>query len=483
MKISRIIALFFLCLPVFIMFSCTSENKKSKELKNSSTLEKVSRDLNNIRQEGKLKVLTVYSGTSYFLYRGEPMGFEYELLERFADYLDVELELFISDDIDSLIYELEEGNYDLVAHGLTITSDRQDVVNFSDYLFLTHQVLVQKKPDDWLTMHWSKLESSLVHDAIELIGDTVSVRHNTSYFDRLLNLSEEIGGEIHIDTLLGNVSTNRIIQMVVDGRVKYTVADNHLAAIYTSYYPILDIEVPISFSQRIAWALPKDAPHLLDTLNLWLDEMKKHTDYHVIYNKYFENKRSFRKRIQSDFFSPNENKISRYDDLIRENAEKLGWDWRLLASLIYQESHFDPKAKSWAGARGLMQVMPATARELGIKNREDPRQNLEGGTKYLMNISERFSTIPDSVEQIKFVMAAYNCGYNHVEDGQRLADKRGLDDKRWDENVNNMILELSYPENYNDPVVRFGYVKGIEPSTYVQQIFERYEHYKRFIKL
>jgi membrane-bound lytic murein transglycosylase F len=391
------------------------------------------------------------------------------------------LELIISNDIDSLFNELNRGDADIVAHTLTITSQRQKEVNFTNYLYLTNQVLVQKKPDNWRKMKWSSVNKTLIHDAIELIQDTVSVRKNTSYSQRLNNLSKEIGGQIVIDTLPGSLATDEIIKMVVDGKIKYTVADKNIASINASYYPILNIDVPISFSQRIAWAVRFNSPELLEAANKWLAEFKKEVDYNVIFNKYFKNTRSFRKRIKSDFYSLNNNKISKYDDLIKKNVENTGWDWRLIASLIYQESQFDPHAKSWAGAHGLMQIMPATAKALGVKNRSDPEQVVKGGVKYLNQIWTRFDTVEDSIQRIKFTMAAYNCGPYHVIDAQNLAAQRNLDPNLWDDNVEDIILELSYPKNYNEPVVKYGYVRGIEPYTYVEQIFERYNHYKQFI--
>lgn len=464
---------------LLIFFSCKPESAK-KEVNTLSP--PVKRDLTEIKKDGKLRALTTYSGTSYFLYRGKPMGFEYELLERFADYLGLELEIYVSDNIDSLIYALNSGNIDLVAHGLTITSERKETVNFTDYLYLTHQVLVQKKPDKWRSMNWSALQASLVKDAIELIGDTVSVRHNSSYYERLQNLSSEIGGKIVIDTLPGELSTDEIIKMVVDGEIKYTVADNNIASINASFYPVLDIEVPISFSQRIAWAVRSSSPSLLNAANEWIKAMKKEVDYYVIYNKYFKNERSFRKRIQSEFYSLNNNRISRYDDLIKKHASKIGWDWKFLASVIYQESRFNPEASSWAGARGLMQLMPSTAKSMGVKNRASPSQSIKGGTEYLEKIWGEFETVEDSIQRIKFTLASYNCGYYHVQDARELAKKRNLDENIWDDNVEKMILELSYPKSYNDPVVKYGYVRGIEPYTYVQQIFERYDHYRQFIE-
>ena len=203
----------------------------------------------------------------------------------------------------------------------------------------------------------------------------------------------------------------------------------------------------------------------------------------MIYNKYFKNKRDFKKRTKSEFYSINSNKISVYDALIKKETEKLDWDWRLLASLIYQESGFDPKAKSWTGARGLMQVMPATAKELGIKNSTDPEQNITGGTQYLKNLWNKFEEATDSIQRQKLTIASYNCGYYHVLDAQKLASKRGLDKNKWDDNVANVILDLSHKKHFSDPVVKYGYVRGTEPYNYVEQIYDRYQHYREFIYL
>ena len=475
----KIISFGFLCISM-LFFSCNFDSKQEDNKKNTkSTFE---RDLKEILKDGKLRVSTTYSGTSYFLYRGSPKGFEYELLERFAEYLNVELEIIVANDINNLIPNLNNGKVDLIAHGLTITSERKEKIFFSDYIYLSHQVLVQKKPDNWRKMKWSSLERSLIHDPIELINDTVSIREETSYMHRINNLSAEIGGKIVIDTLHGSITTDEIIKMVVDGKIKYTVADDNIAKIVSSYYPILDIDVPISFSQRNAWATRHTSPLLLEELNKWLKEFKKEIDYYVIYDKYFENKRDFRRRTKSEFYSINGNAISKYDELIKKESQKIGWDWRLVSSLIYQESRFDPNSKSWAGAGGLMQIMPETAKELGIKNRKDPTESVVGGTKYLSIIWERFDGIEDSIQRKKFTMASYNCGHSHVLDAQRLANKKGLDSTKWDDNVEKTILELSLQKNYNDPVVKYGYVRGIEPYNYVRQIYERYDHYKKFIK-
>ncbi|RIJ48538.1 lytic transglycosylase F [Maribellus luteus] len=469
--------LFFILLLALTSCGLFRDRKagKEKELK-------LKHDLPQILDDGVLKVITSYSGTSYFLYKGQPMGYEYDLLKRFARHLGVELNIIVSNNLDTMFYQLGEGNVDLIAHGLTITNERKKKVTFSDYLYLTHQVLVQRKPENYRKMKWSEVQASLVHDAIELIGDTVSVSANTSYFSRLANLSEEIGGEIHIDTLPGDLSTDKIIEMVANGEIKYTVADNNIASINASYYPELDIRVPISFSQRMAWALRPQSKELEKALNEWINEMKDGVEYYVIYNKYFKNERDFRRRENSDFYSLNNNRVSAYDELIQASADTLGWDWRLMAAMVFQESKFNPELESWAGAKGLMQLMPGTAERFGVKDRTDPVQSMDAATKILELLWGRFEEIPDSVQRIKFTMAAYNCGYGHVEDARNLAKLDKLDPDAWDKNVEESILKLSYPENYNKSVVKYGYVRGVEPYTYVKEVFARYENYTLFLE-
>ena len=474
-----------------LLFSCTSDNsvendfnieepKKTKD--KSIILPKVDHDLDDILKEGKLRVSMVYSETSYFLYKGLEMGFEYELLERFAKDLGVELEIVVEKNIDSLIPHLNDGAVDLMAFALTVTKEREKYVDFAEHVSLTHQVLVQKKPDNWRKISRHNIERHLINDPIELIGKKVSIRRNTAYMTRIQNLSEEIGGDILIDTIKGEYSTSEIIQMVIDGEKKYTIADDEIAKVIASYNPIIDISVPISFSIRNAWSTRFSSPDLHKRLNKWLKKFKKEVDYFVIYNKYFKTPRDYKRRVKSDFYSLKTDKISPYDAIIKSNAKRILWDWRLLASLVYQESRFDPHAKSWVGAGGLMQIMPATGRELGLKDPHDPSQSLHAGTKYLHKIWENYDDVPDSIQRIKFTIASYNCGPGHVADARRLAEELNLDKNVWDDNVEKMILSLTYSRFYQNKVVRYGHVRGIEPYHYVRQIFERYDHYCDFIK-
>lgn len=472
-------ATLILSLFSLILVNCKSKNKELDSVEDKTNL--IHKDFGDIKKDGKLRALLAYSSTSYFLYKGRPMGYEYELLKRLAEHFDLELEITVSEDLNSLLSELNQGTVDIVAYGLAITAERKKKATFTDYLYLTNQVLVQRKPAKWRNLTLDNIRKKLVLNPIHLINDTVSVRYNSSYFYRLQNLSKEIGGSIIIDTLKGKLATSEIIKMVADGEIKYTLADKNLAQINASFYPILDVSVPVSFSQRIAWAVNKNSKELLGKINQWIEKEKKKNDYYVIYNKYFKNKRNFNRRVKSEFYSITNNQISKYDGLIKKNAKKLGWDWRLLASLVYQESRFNQEANSWTGAEGLMQLMPNTAEELGIENRLNPIENINAGSKYLKSIYENFEEITDTIQRIKFTMGAYNSGYYHIMDARKLAKLNKLNPNVWDRNVNEMLLELTYPKNYNHPSINYGYVNGIEPYNYVNQIFERYDHYVNFI--
>jgi membrane-bound lytic murein transglycosylase F len=174
-------------------------------------------------------------------------------------------------------------------------------------------------------------------------------------------------------------------------------------------------------------------------------------------------------------------RLSEYDDLFRREVGQLGWDWRLLASLAYQESQFLPTARSWAGAQGLLQLMPGTARVLGVRNRYDPEENVSGGVRFLVDLTARWTPlIADPDERLRFILASYNVGPGHVDDARRLTEKYGGDSHVW-ENVAYWLLQKSKREVYTDPVVRHGFARGLEPVTYVAKILERYEHYRQFV--
>ena len=472
----------YFILVTFLLFSCSKQPNNKEKIQNSKSTKTIKRDLKQIQKSGVLKAITTYSPTGYFLYRGQTLGFEYEMLNKFANKLGVRLEIVLASDVDSLIAMLNQGKGDIISTGYTITAERKKQIDFTNPYLITHQTLIQKKPANWRKLTLDNIKKQVITDVVDLIGDTVSVRKETSFYYQLANLSQTLGDTIYINILPGALTVEETIKMVNDGEIKYTIADDNIASIHKSYYPDLYVETPISLSQRIAWAVRKNSNDLLKELNYSLNNYKKSTEYNVIYNKYFKNRRTFNKIISSEYYTETTGKISKYDDLVKKYANTYGWDWRLVKSVIYQESMFDPNNKSWTGAEGLMQIMPATAKELGINDVTDPDQNIKGGLKYLKNMYNYWSSVPDSIQRIKFALASYNCGYGHVIDAKSLAKKYKNDTLNWDNGVDEFILKLSKPKYYHDPIVRSGYVRGSEPYNYVNEIFERYQHYKDFVE-
>ena len=218
------------------------------------------------------------------------------------------------------------------------------------------------------------------------------------------------------------------------------------------------------------------SPLLAKAIDTWASDTKRRTSFAAITKRYFE-----LSKVQEDTTVPTvkNGHISPYDALFRKYAPLLGWDWQLLASIAYQESKFDPHVVSWAGAEGLMGIMPNTARQLGVTPHElkDPAVGIRTGVDCLRRFRQGFSEITDPNEKIKFTLAAYNAGIGHVYDAQRLARKYGKDPTRWDGHVAEYIRLKNDPEYYNDPVCKHGYLRGQETYQYVQEIIYRYHYY------
>ena len=439
-------------------------------------------DLDQIKERGYLIALMDNSSTGLFIYKGKTMGYEYELLRRYCDEEGIELRIEITQNLEEAFNKLNTGLGDVMAYNLTVTKERKKRIAFTHYHNLQSQVLIQRKPDNWRDLKYHEIEAELLRNPIELIGKEVVVRPHSSYYDRLVNLSDEIGGDIIITPGDYQVETEELIRLVAEGKITYTVAEGDIARVNSTYYRNLDIKTPISFPQQIAWGVRKNSPQLLESLNQWINEMRKKADYYVIYDKYFKSSKASLARSRSEYFSlGGNNSISPYDSLIKLSAIELGWDWRLLAAQVYQESKFNRRAKSWAGAIGLMQVLPRTASEYNVKNLRDPAKNMYAGTQHLLWLQKLWTRdIPIEEDRIKFTLASYNVGRGHVLDAIRLAKKYNQDTVRWS-SIREFLLKKSYKKYYTDPVVEFGYCRGMEPVEYVDEIFSIYSNYKAII--
>jgi membrane-bound lytic murein transglycosylase F len=464
---------------VFLILAAPSCRQTPADEASFATEPRVTIDLEDIRKRGYIEALVDNTSVSYFIYKGGPMGYEYELLKRLADYLKVDLKIKIISGIEEAFDLLNKGQGDILAFPLTVTTDRQHYAAFTNTFFNTWQVLVQKKPANWRMQPPQVVEKKLIRNPVQLIGKEIYVVKGSSFKKRLENLSQEIGGLIIIQEDSAQAETESLIRKVATGEIKYTVTDQTLAMVNYLYYPNLDINTVVSLPQQIAWAMRKNSPKLLEATNEWLGQIKKSALFQVIFNKYFDSPRSSLVRVSSDYSSLGGNKLSPFDDQIKEGAKTLGWDWRLLASVVYQESNFDPKVESWVGAIGLMQVMPVTGKHFGFNDLWDPNQNILAGVRFLKYLDKQWAyTVSDPDERLKFVLASYNVGHSHVLDARNLAKKYGKNPVKWNGEVEYMLLQKSNPKYYRDPVVVSGYCRCDGPVSYVKDVLERFEEYK-----
>jgi membrane-bound lytic murein transglycosylase F len=471
----RVLFRFLIFLSIFTLSQCKQGGEKLPFLPDPS----IELDLAAIKKRGYLEAIIDNNSISYFIYRGTPMGYEYELLQQLCKSLKVKLKIKVISGIDEAIDQLNKGGGDILAFPLTITKERTNYLSFTQPHYTTHQVLVQKKPANWRMQSPAIIEKRLIRNPLDLIGKEVYVMKGSSFSERMKNLSQEIGGDIDLKEDSATAETESLIRKVATGEIKYTVTDQTIAMVNSLYYPNLDINTTLSLPQQIAWGVRKNSPELLEATDQWLASCKRNGLFQILYDKYFNNPRFSIIMGSSDYSSLKGNKLSPYDEQLKEGAKQLGWDWRLVASIVYQESNFNPKVESWAGAIGLMQVMPETGEFLHVADLWDPNQNIKAGIGFLKFLDDYWAkTVNDPDERLKFVLASYNVGVSHVIDAQKLARKNGRNAATWNDSVEYFLLQKSNPQYYRDVVVAAGYCRCDGPVRYVKEVLDRYEEYK-----
>ena len=416
---------------------------------------------------------TLYSPTSYFLYKGDVMGYHYDLITKFAKDKHIAVEFKIMRSLPALLENLDSANIDIVVYNIPITAEYNQRIEHCGLCNITNQVLVQPTENG----------KKQITDVTQLKGKDVYVEKGSKYEARLFNLNNEIGGGIKIHTIARDTLMQEdLIEMVADREIPMTIVDSDIAHLDHSYYPNIDISIDISFPQRSSWAVRKTDKWLADSINEWAKQKAVIDTGHSLFHHYFEtdkttsegeiNMRMLKRGI-----------VSRYDAFFKQEAKHIGWDWKLLAAQGYIESNFNPDAVSWAGARGIMQLMPATARRYGLdeNNISDPESSIKASVRLISDLDKSLSKyVPDNEERKKFILAAYNSGIAHIYDAIALARKYGKDPQIWNDNVSETLLMKAYPEYYNDEVCKYGYFRGRQTVKYVTEVLRIYHLYKRY---
>jgi membrane-bound lytic murein transglycosylase F len=457
----------------------------------------IARDFEQIAADRTLKVLFTFNSTGYFIYKGEAMGYEYELLDIFAKESGLRLEPVVVRDSKLLFEALNRGDGDVVAAQLAASPNEREVL-MTDTLYSTAPVVVQRGPggpargasgtvrratarekrETEAAAKPIQIKARLIARPADLAGKRVDLSKVSPYRWRLLELNTELADDI--DVVEVDDTTDQLIARLAEGGITYTVAAENVAALRIGEFSNLLIKPAIGPPQPIVWALRKTSPRLHQALNQWLAGKRQSGLLNTLYRKYFLDRRGYHKRAESPYLAAYTGRLSAYDDAFRDSARIPVWDWRLVAAQAYQESRFDPRARSWAGAVGLMQMMPRTARELHVDPR-DPAQSVAGACRYLRRLEDAWRpTVTKRAERLKFVLASYNVGLGHVQDAVRLADKNGDDSTSW-ENIAYWLIRKSKRDVYNDPVVQFGFARGTEPVSYVDNILSRWDHYRELL--
>lgn len=419
--------------------------------------------LQQVQQSGELRILTRNTPSTYFQDRNGDTGFEYELASAFAQQLGVQPKPISLDNIDQLFAELQsKAPPALLAAGLTATPDREQLALFTEgYLDVIPQVIYHTG-------------TSMPRKPTDLIGKRILVLKDSIHAERLRALQQELP-ELEF-AASDQVESVDLLRMVNDQAIDITLVNSNELAMHQVYFPNIRQAFSLEPAIRLQWALPvpqrADDHSLLDAANAFLQQQRQAGHIESLVERYYGHldvmgyvgANAFAKHLQQ--------RMPDYEAMFRQAAAEYNLDWKFLAAVGYQESHWDPQARSKTGVRGLMMLTQNTAKAMGVSDRLDPAQSIKGGARFLALILEQ---LPDSIQgndRYWFALAAYNVGPGHLEDARKLTEQAGLNPNRWSD-VRSILPRLSQKQWYSQ--TRYGYARGGEPVHFVNNIRRYYD--------
>lgn len=409
----------------------------------------------SIQQQGALRVITRNGPTTYYEDRTGPAGFEYELARLFAMYLNVELQVTAVHSLKELFDALESNSADLAAAGLTMTAERQQHWYFSPaYLPIKQYVLYRN-------------DQTRPRSVEDILNARITVLADSSHDEILAELSARYD-ELYWHSAT-DVETIDTLDMLSDGDIDFTLIDSNEYLANRAFYPNLHIGFEIGEPAELAWALNSDANNteLRIALQQFFQQIKQDGTLSRLQERHYSHSEQVNQSGSLTFSQAVDKRLPRYKDLIQQVATENGIDWRLLAAISYQESHWNPKARSPTGVRGMMMLTLPTAKEMGIKNRLNAEQSLRGGARYFNKILRRIPQRIKNPDRTWFALAAYNVGLGHVEDARKITAQQGANPDTWADVKKHLPL-LRKRRWYKQ--TRYGYARGNEPVHYVQNI-------------
>lgn len=421
-------------------------------------------DFDAIKERKTLRVAMHNTMASYYLWRGELYGFEYELARHFAEHYQLRLQIVVADDYTRILDLLRAGKADIAAAFITPTPWRESInIAFSRPNHYASEILVSR-PD------------SGVEDLEQLGNRPVTVRKSSAYWQTLQGLVSK-GTILNLRAANEQLDTEQLIDQVATGAIDLTVADSHILDLELSWRDDIIGNLSLGDPRPQSWAVRESNPVLLQAIDQFFTREYRGEFYESVYQKYFKTPRHSVDRAPAAIPNPETAALSPYDELIRRYADQYQFDWLLLAAQIYQESRFDAAAQSWSGAQGLMQILPQTARAVGLVDIQDTETGLHAGVKYMAWLRQSLGDNLPADEQLWFSLAAYNAGIGHVRDARALARHLGKNPDQWFEHVEQAMLLLATRKYAKK--ARHGYVRGLEPVQYVSSIRSRYQAYRK----
>lgn len=430
------------CLASLLLFSACSQPSSYEKIQKYKTLH----------------VITRNAPAVYFEGRHGPMGFEYELASLFARDLGVELDLKVASTRSQILSALDN-EYTHVASAFMVASDtRSDRYQYSRPYMETTPLVVYRYGD------------TRPRKPADLIGQRVGIVSDSFYTDELDSLKQDFPT---IEWTLLDAEVIDLMKMVQEKELDYAIVTSLELDIHQAYYPRVKKAFEIGEAQQISWYFPKATDQtLLAKANAFFTRIEEDGTLLHLKERYFGHLEQLNYVGARTFIRHSNTRLPKYEKKFKSIAKSLDLDWRLLASIGYQESHWRPKAMSPTGVRGLMMLTLPTAREMGIKNRLDPEASIDGGARYFAKIKKR---IPDRIpepDRTWMALAAYNVGYGHLEDARILTEKGGKDPDKWVD-VKEFLPLLQKKKYYKQ--TRYGYARGNEPVIYVQNIRRYYD--------
>ena len=402
----------------------------------------------------ELVVVTRNAPTTWYQGRDGEQGPEVELARSFAAFIERPVRFEVADGVGDVLARIRANKGHIGAAGLTDTRRRreQGLLFGPSYSSVQQQVVCRRG-------------KALPEKIEDLVGKSLEVIANSSYAERLRELKQQSPALVWSETT--QLDTEQLLEKVWRKELDCTVADSNILSINRRYYPELLMAFPLSEEQPLAWVVAPEWSHLLDALESWLESIRESGELAVINEKYYGHIELFDYVDMRRFVDRIDERLKKYEKLFRKVAKEHAMDWRLLAAQAYQESHWNPKARSATGVRGMMMLTQPTAKQMGVKNRIDAEQSIRGGARYLLRMQKRLPEAVHEEDRLWFALAAYNVGFGHLQDAMALATRLGRDPHRWVE-LKEVLPLLSQKKYYRD--LKYGYARGSEPVNYVQRI-------------